>query len=1109
MKKNRIKKSIFVFFSMIFVFAILFSAVNFSGNEKKRNMSASATSTEVEYFNNTGNLVSEIIASGDVTDSKFSLEDYYPLLAENQLNSNLCWVYSSMKSLESSLMVQKGEYYNFSEVGTAYLSYYNGHTSSLFGSNNFFEDFCLVSQNYGLVYENDISNDLMMYMTSLNYQNFKYVLDYTNFDVINSVKPVKIFDHVDYMSLGFGSSNSAKAMFIKNYIKKYGGLFAGLGEGTAYYNTDLDVSLYTETVDEDVQIGKTINSHAVCIVGWDDEYGFLALNSWGVEYDYQQHFYIPFDSEYFYTTLEGFICNEEKQGLNLSNSSATNFASSIRKDPSLVGLPKLNNMFVYNEKISLSFNIPESINGATLYTEVYKGEIDVTDKFVIDVSENLVNFESIDGFYSDSNFYVGGTYVIKFYSGLDYLSSKQFAIFTGTEVSYFKFTGGSSADTTTVILGGFSNSSNSATFYLNGRNSYNLNMYLTTLNSYVNLKNDIGFEKGNIKIYSSQNGVDGDVLASNTLITTEKTGTQKNRGYLVKIGAFLTQIDYMVEFSVKITSPINSCTREIFFKLYISGEQQSTANAGKIVYRTNGGENSVHNPDGFANYSVDPNMTEITLSSPIKSNCNFMGWYLEPEFKTQVSKIDATFTSDKNGLIVLYAKWDAINEVYFDSSLEITSVTDYDGNKKDISSNYKIVYGDTVELTYNIVATDALSAYPNYITYYVFSVNGKSVKEDSITLQDNKASVKFTLGYPDLVSGKYNIKLNVLMIIGHSFNVNSEDENNFDVEKKQVSVSFENLNHVYDGTSVLPTVKLNGIYKEDKEKVKTKLSRGEATNAGEYEFELLSIGNENYIFEESKAKLNIEKRQLTLSWTKTQSTYNGTPQLPEYSFNNLVEGETCALVMNTEGHKDVGEYDISVVRLTSDENYKLSSNSDDVCKFKINPAKITVAFDNISERLQTSSAYRKQITYKVVSGVLYANDKLNLTISCEGLTAEESGVYEISSTYNNNNYEVTFINANYTLTGFYYVYYTLPNGKVHIEELTDGEKPKGINSSIYKLPPLCSYSYNKPLENIGEDLYIKVTVNSNAWLFIVAGVIVSFVVIYLVITRKARRNKVG
>ena len=120
MKKNRIKKSIFVFFSMIFVFAILFSAVNFSGNEKKRNMSASATSTEVEYFNNTGNLVSEIIASGDVTDSKFSLEDYYPLLAENQLNSNLCWVYSSMKSLESSLMVQKGEYYNFSEVGTAY-----------------------------------------------------------------------------------------------------------------------------------------------------------------------------------------------------------------------------------------------------------------------------------------------------------------------------------------------------------------------------------------------------------------------------------------------------------------------------------------------------------------------------------------------------------------------------------------------------------------------------------------------------------------------------------------------------------------------------------------------------------------------------------------------------------------------------------------------------------------------------------------------------------------------------------------------------------------------------------------------------------------------------
>lgn len=1111
MKKFKIKNSIFVFFSIIFVFAILFSAVNFSSSEKNKNLTASAVSESTEYYDKTSTLVDEIINGETVFETSFSLADYYPILAENQLNTNLCWVYSSMKALETSLMVQKGEYYNFSEVGTAYLSYTNGLTASLFGSNNFFEDFCLVSQNYGLIYENDVPNDLISDITSENYSKFSYISDYSKFDVINAVKPVKVFDDDNYKSLSSGSVNSEKVLFIKNYIKKYGGLFVGLEEGTIRYEPDVGtgVSMYTEVVDPYVQIGDTIDKHAVCIIGWDDDYGFLALNSWGVEYDYQEHFFIPYSSEYFYTTVEGFVSDRNAKEMELANSSANGFSSGIRKDPTTVGLKKLNNMFVYNEKISLEFNKPSEINSATLYAEVFKGEFDVTDKFLIEVNDNKITLNSIDNFYSDNSFYVGGTYVIKFYNGLEYLSSKQFAIFTGTEVSYFKLTGGNSADTTTVLLGGLTNSSNSATFYLNGRSSYSMNLYLTTINSYRNLKNYIGFEKGNIYVYSSQNDVNGDILASNTLITTERTGIMTNPNYRVNIGAFLNQIDYMVEFSIKITSPIYSFTREVFFKIYVSGENQNTANSGKIVYRLDGGENSVHNPDRFADYVIDTNMTEVSLNAPSKNNCNFMGWYLEPDFKNEVTKIDSVITENANKVLVLYAKWDSVNEIYFDSMLSISEVTDYTGSSKDLNSDYKIVYGDSVKLNYSIESTDALSSYSNYITYYVLTINGKTFKEGSIDFEGNRASIDFDVAYPNLQSGKYDVKLNVLMIIGHSFSISNDDECNFNVEKKKITATFENLSHVYDGNAVAPTVKLNGVFEEDKADLSVKLSRGTVTNAGDYEYIVESIGNDNYTFDETKGTLNIEKRPLTLTWTNTKSVYNGNLQLPEYTLSNLVSGETCSLVMDKEGVINVGDYDVKVVRLTADENYKLSSDSENHCKFNITPAKITITFDDITERLQTASVYRKEITYKVTSGNIFNNDNLNLQIACEGLTSEVSGVYPITSTYNNSNYEITFVNANYTLTGFYYVYYTLPNGQIYIEEISDGEDPKGINSSIYKLPPLCSYSYNKALKNVGEDLHITVSVNSNAWFFIVAGVVVAFVVIYLVITRKTRKNKVS
>ena len=74
------------------------------------------------YYETDSSHLYNLFHSASVLDEHYNLTKHYPLINENQTNSSLCWIYASMKSLESSFMVQTGEYYNFSEVGQAYLS---------------------------------------------------------------------------------------------------------------------------------------------------------------------------------------------------------------------------------------------------------------------------------------------------------------------------------------------------------------------------------------------------------------------------------------------------------------------------------------------------------------------------------------------------------------------------------------------------------------------------------------------------------------------------------------------------------------------------------------------------------------------------------------------------------------------------------------------------------------------------------------------------------------------------------------------------------------------------------------------------------------------------
>ena len=121
------------------------------------------------YYETDHTYLYDLFHDGKTLESSYNLTKRYPLIQENQTDTDLCWIYTSLKSLESAFMVQTGEYYNFSEVGQEYLHYAyqveNNYFNPTFDYGGNFSTFVESYQNSGLILESDFSNkekDLML-----------------------------------------------------------------------------------------------------------------------------------------------------------------------------------------------------------------------------------------------------------------------------------------------------------------------------------------------------------------------------------------------------------------------------------------------------------------------------------------------------------------------------------------------------------------------------------------------------------------------------------------------------------------------------------------------------------------------------------------------------------------------------------------------------------------------------------------------------------------------------------------------------------------------------------------------------------------------------------
>nr|WP_307914679.1 C1 family peptidase [Mycoplasmopsis bovis] len=143
--------------------------------------------------------------------SYFSLRDDYILFNQYQYNTGLCWDFSATKSLETSLMLNTNEMYDFSEASITI------NDTGNVGGGAWFDDYdSLISKN-GIAYESDFKFGDLYYVPNKGaYHNAlrNYFNKYTHKNFRQQVR------RVDFETYDFDK--------IKKHITKNGSLFVAI-----------------------------------------------------------------------------------------------------------------------------------------------------------------------------------------------------------------------------------------------------------------------------------------------------------------------------------------------------------------------------------------------------------------------------------------------------------------------------------------------------------------------------------------------------------------------------------------------------------------------------------------------------------------------------------------------------------------------------------------------------------------------------------------------------------------------------------------------------------------------------------------------------------------
>ena len=146
---------------------------------------------------------------------------------------------------------------------------------------------------------------------------------------------------------------------------------------------------------------------------------------------------------------------------------------------------------------------------------------------------------------------------------------------------------------------------------------------------------------------------------------------------------------------------------------------------------------------------------------------------------------------------------------------------------------------------------------------------------------------------------------------------------------------------------------------------------------------------------EYEIQIEVQKKEVEISLTEKEYVYNGDNQTLEFELSipglNVVTNGITQINANT--------YDYSIT--INETNYfgKISGT------WTINKASVVIKIT--SETEEYTESYSPDLKYTISSGQIYNEDNLNIKLSLDK-DYSGYGTYQISGTYNNSNYEVSF-----------------------------------------------------------------------------------------------------
>ena len=301
----------------------------------------------------------------DKLPEKFDLRKYgWVSPVKNQGFMGSCWAFGNVAALESALLRYANVSYSLSE--------------------NNVQNSMLQFSKYGQLNSEEGGTPFAPIAYLIDWMGI-FPSEYDSYDELGKISSLLITPediHIQNVVVVPPRNNSLDNDLIKNALIKYGALAVSHNADfnkTAYFNESSYAQYY---------YGKTISTHRVCVVGWDDTYSrynflktapgdgaWIVKNSWGSNWADGGYFYVSYYDTSFATDREsvGYIINNDSYnriyqidvGGELSMGITFNYYSNVftADEDELIAA-----VGTYFEKTGLKYEFKISVNDVEVYS---------------------------------------------------------------------------------------------------------------------------------------------------------------------------------------------------------------------------------------------------------------------------------------------------------------------------------------------------------------------------------------------------------------------------------------------------------------------------------------------------------------------------------------------------------------------------------------------------------------------------------------------------------------------------------------------------------------------------------------------------------------------